>query len=209
MHHTTRYEMTNFQFVTSYTSENRSRLSEVLTQVLEAGCMAVQLSWEGCSDLEIYNTACYVRELTNKYGAEMVVNNRLDIAISVNADALHVGQGDLPYQMARKLLPPSIKLGLTLDNYTQFDNQDVDYFGIGPVFKTTTKYQDTNLIGLDGISKIRELTDKPLVVIGGITSSNTEDCVKAGATGVAILGELYRSEDIDSTVSKVLSNLKP
>lgn len=199
--------MTRFQFVTSYTKENRHRLKEILTEVIAGGCTCVQFSWGHCSDLELYKYAEYVRRITEEYGVDMVVNNRLDVAIAVSADALHIGQQDIPHTVARQLLPSSIKLGLTLDHYSQFDNQDVDYFGIGPIFKTTTKFQEENLFGVDGIIELRKLTEKPLVAIGGITYDNMRECLEAGATGVAVLGEIYRSIDVKQSVTNIRHRL--
>ena len=112
--------MTKFQFVTSYTEENKHRLTDITKQVIDAGCECIQFSWEG-DDLDIFSKAEAIRKLTSDNQVKMVVNNRLDVAMAVQADALHIGQRDVPFEIARALLPSTIKIGLTLDNPLQYN----------------------------------------------------------------------------------------
>lgn len=199
--------MKRLQLVTSYQPKEVPRLFDVASEAIDAGVKAIQFSWGNCTDLALYETAEKIRKLTSDNDVSMIVNNRADIALAVGADALHIGQRDIPFKVARKLLPRNIQIGLTLDNpqqYHAFADEDIDYFGIGAIFKTTTKTDATYLWGLDKISELRAMTDMPLVAIGGITASNVGSVLEAGADGVAVIGDIYRSGSIHKTIAALL-----
>ncbi|NQZ53204.1 MAG: thiamine phosphate synthase [Piscirickettsiaceae bacterium] len=203
--------MIRLQLITNYSRDETHRLYEVVAESIEAGCKAIQFSWGNCTDLTLYSTAEKIRKLTADNDVSMIVNNRLDVALAIDADALHIGQRDVPFNIARKMLPRRVAIGLTLDRPDQYSSavgEDIDYFGIGPIFKTVTKADADNLWGLDEIKRLRAMTDKPLVAIGGITTSNVSSVMDAGADGVAVIGDIYRSDNIARTISGLLCATK-
>jgi thiamine-phosphate pyrophosphorylase len=201
--------MSELQLLTSYEDANKERLYRVVEQAIDAGCKTVQFSWSECTDLSTFKHAERIREITSKSDVTMIVNNRLDIAMAVSADMLWLGQTDLPYQVARRMLHNDIKLGLSVHpkQIPSIDESMIDAFGIGPIFKTVTKTSFNDTVGLSGLALARSLTDKKIVAIGGIRVCNAQMVMNAGADEIAVIGEVYRSDDISHTISKLLEQI--
>ena len=128
-------------------------------------------------------------------GVKLIMNDRANLCLAAQYDGLHVGQDDLSPEAARRILGPALCLGVSTHNPEQLaeaDKTSADYLAIGPVFATTSKANPDPVVGLEGVRRARELTRKPLVVIGGITRANACSVIEAGADAVAVISDLLR-----------------
>ena len=137
------------------------------------------------------------RELKRRLSpsVKLIMNDRADLALAAGFDGVHVGQDDLSPEGARKVLGPSLWLGVSTHNPEQVRKADAtsaDYIAVGPVFSTTSKAKPDPVIGLEGVRRARELTRKPLVAIGGITRANCRPVIDAGADAVAVISDLVQ-----------------
>jgi thiamine-phosphate pyrophosphorylase len=135
------------------------------------------------------------RELRARLGAgiKLIMNDRADLCLAAGFDGLHLGQDDLSPDSARRIIGPDRWLGVSTHNPDQLaeaDKTSADYLAIGPIFATASKANPDPVIGLEGIRRVRELTRKPLVAIGGITRANARAVIGAGADAVAVISDL-------------------
>jgi thiamine-phosphate pyrophosphorylase len=168
-------------------------------QLAEGGATFVQLREKKASPRDFYTAAREAIEVARRLGMQVIINDRVDIAIAVGADGVHLGQDDLPPEKARALLGANRIVGFSTHNLKQAltaSSAPVDYIAIGPVFQTTTKDKPDPVVGLETIAEIKRSISKPLVAIGGITLEHAKSVIEAGADSVAIISDLYSSEDI-------------
>jgi thiamine-phosphate pyrophosphorylase len=159
---------------------------------IEGGAGILQLRHKGHWSRDVFAAARPVAKLCRETGTILVVNDRADIALLLDA-GLHVGQDDLPPRDARKLLGPDAILGYSSHNAQQLcaaGGEPVDYVALGPVFRTATKRNPDPVVGVAEVRECRALIDKPLVAIGGITRENALDVLRAGADSVAVIAGL-------------------
>ncbi|MCS7143831.1 MAG: thiamine phosphate synthase [Archaeoglobaceae archaeon] len=181
---------------------------EMAKNALELGVKIIQLREKRMKDRDLFLTAKRLRELTESYDALLIINDRLDIAVSAEADGVHLGQEDLPLEVARELFDGLI--GISVHNFEEaMKAKKADYLGAGPIFKTTTKEDAKEPIGLEELNKIVLATNLPVFAIGGINSDNVKrvlDCKVAGIAVVsAIAGESKeRAKDFIELVNKYL-----
>jgi thiamine-phosphate pyrophosphorylase len=153
----------------------------------------------------IYEAARGLAPLLRSAGATFLVNDHADIAAAVGADGVHLGQGDLPIDRARKLLGPELTIGISTHNLAQAvaaEQGGADYIGFGPLFATQTK--DAGPVqGLDGLAAVRAAVALPIIAIGGITGENAAAVRVAGADGIAVIGAVLRSPDIAASCRAV------
>jgi thiamine-phosphate pyrophosphorylase len=160
--------------------------------LLDGGAGILQLRHKGHWGRELFDAAQQVARLCSETGAQLIVNDRADFAMLLNA-GLHVGQDDLSPRDARKLLGTDAPIGFSSHNVAQLcaaAGEPVDYVALGPVFTTATKRNPDPVIGIDEVRRCRALVDKPLVAIGGITIENAMDVWRAGADSVAVIAGL-------------------
>jgi len=163
--------------------------------LLEGGAGILQFRHKGHFSRATYETARAVAALCREHGVLFIVNDRADIAALLDA-GLHVGQQDLPPADARRILGPGRVLGYSTHNAEQLtaaDREPVDYLAIGPIFPTSSKHDADPVVGLEELARLRKLTTKPLVAIGGITRANARQVLDAGADSVAVIGDLFRN----------------
>ncbi len=159
--------------------------------VLEAGARILQFRHKGLFTRQVFAEAKAIAELSKAVGALLVINDRADIAELLHA-GLHLGQDDLPPRIARSLAP-NAAIGFSTHNEVQLRaavDEPVDYLALGPVFATTSKENPDPVLGLAGFRRLRSITDRPLVAIGGITLNTAVSVVEAGADSVAVIGGL-------------------
>ena len=155
-----------------------------------------------------YNTVVKLRQLTNAHSVPFIVNDRIDIAIEVKADGVHLGQVDLGVDQARKLSQGKLLVGGSVSSLSEFENvKDADYFGIGAVYPTKTK-RDAEMGGIELIRKIRPLTDKPLIGIGGITVHNLAPVIRAGCDGIAVISAIMSRNDIEHATRELVQKVR-
>ena len=159
---------------------------------LDGGAGILQIRHKGHWSRDVFAAAQQVSRLCREAGALLIVNDRADFALLLDA-GLHVGQDDLPPRDARKLLGPEPVIGFSSHNVAQLcaaGGEPVEYVALGPVFPTASKQNPDPTIGVEEIRRCRSLVDKPLVAIGGITLANAADVLRAGADSVAVIAGL-------------------
>jgi thiamine-phosphate pyrophosphorylase len=162
-------------------------------QILAGGASIIQFRHKGFLSREALVWLEEIAKLVRATGAMLVINDRADLAKLYRA-ALHLGQDDLLPYAARHMVGPRASIGLSTHNETQLiaaAAEPVDYVALGPIFGTATKENPDPTVGLDELRRLRPLTKRPLVVIGGITLANATQAIKAGANSVAVIGDLF------------------
>lgn len=171
---------------------------------LAAGVTLVQYRDKTAASRILYERALKMKALCDKYKVPMLVDDRADIAFAVGAAGVHVGQSDLPAEIARRLLGEDAIIGVSAHNAAEAlaaEAAGADYLGCGAVYPTGTK-KDTSVIGAEGLKDIRAATKLPFVGIGGITLANYSEVLAAGANGAAVVSAILGAEDITAVVKK-------
>ena len=173
-------------------------LEEAVEQAIIGGCTLVQLREKDCSSFDFYNTAVKVKEITDKYNVQLLINDRLDIALAVDAAGVHVGQSDLPVSVVRKIIGEDKIIGIsagTLEEALKGQRDGADYLGVGAMYATGTK-KDANPTSIEELKKIRENVSLPIVVIGGINKERIKDFEGIEIDGLAIVSAIIAQKDI-------------
>ena len=161
--------------------------------LLDAGAAILQLRHKGHWSPEVFETAKIVADLCGHRGCTLVVNDRADIALLLKA-AVHVGQEDLPPSDVRRIVPAGTVIGYSTHNEAQLrqaDTEPADYLALGPIFSTSSKENPDPVVGIEELRRLRALTAKPLVAIGGIRRQNAYQVWDAGADSIAVVADLY------------------
>jgi len=173
-------------------------LADVVAEAVQGGVSCVQLREKQLGTREFLAQALILKALLAPQGIPLVINDRIDIALACGADGVHLGQNDLPADEARKLLPPGVFIGWSvesMDDVQQSAALPVDYLGVSPVFSTPTKTDTKDPWGLEGLAVVRAATRLPLVAIGGIHAGNAREVLRAGADGLAVVSALCAADD--------------
>jgi thiamine-phosphate pyrophosphorylase len=180
-------------------SRGRSHL-QVAEAAILGGADVIQLRDKTTSGGRLYRVALQLRKLTNEAKVSFIVNDRLDIALASDADGVHVGQGDLPASVVRKIMGPGKVLGVSADTVEEArmaEKDGADYLGVGPVFEAReTKSDAGEPLGLELIAKIRRQCRLPIVAIGGIKADNARLVQEAGADAAAVISAIVAADDI-------------
>ena len=173
-------------------------LADVVAAAVQGGVSCVQLREKNLSTREFLAQALMLKKLLAPHGVPLVINDRIDIALACDAEGVHLGQSDLPVDKARRLLPPGIFIGLSvesLEGVLRSATLPLDYLGVSPIFATPTKTDTKHAWGLDGLAAVRAATRLPLVAIGGIHAGNAREVLRAGADSLAVVSVLCAAED--------------
>lgn len=171
---------------------------EVVAQALEGGAPAVQLRNKGDSARELLATGRQLRALTREAGALLFVNDRLDVALAVEADGVHLGPDDLPVAAVRRLAPGGFLVGRSADDpdvARRAVEDGADYIGCGTVYPTTTKADAGATIGLEGLDRVAGAVPVPVVGIGGIVVERAAEVAGTRAAGIAVVGAIMGAPD--------------
>ncbi|MFP4672934.1 MAG: thiamine phosphate synthase [Desulfohalobiaceae bacterium] len=171
-------------------------LLELIQEAVQGGVTAVQLREKHCATREFVQLARQALTLLQPLGVPLFINDRLDVALAVGAQGLHVGQEDMHVSDVRHLAAERLALGLsvnTLQHCQEAEQLPVDYLGVGPVFGTQTKQDAKQQLGLEGLLRIRQASSRTLLGIGGIDSSNAAQVIQAGADGIAVVSAICAS----------------
>ncbi len=185
-------------------------LVEVLRTAVEAGASLFQYRNKTASMKEAYVEALALRQAAAKVGVLFIVNDRCDLAVAVDADGVHLGQGDLPLDLARKVMGPDKLIGVSTHNPDQVREATAgkpDYLGFGPIFKPGSKQGHDPVVGLEGLRAMRSLTSLPVFAIGGIQIDQVGEVMRAGANGVAIISAILKAPDISLAVKAFLAKM--
>ena len=185
---------------------------EVVEALWRGGVRVIQYRHKGSFDRWRWEQCCQLAARMRKLGGGFFVNDRADIAKLCGAHGVHLGQDDLPPEKARTFLGNAFWIGYSTHNLEQAEHalrQPIDYVAVGPVFPTATKLNPDPVVGLELVSKVRTLTDKPLVAIGGITIENARSVIEAGADAVAVIRDLLGTADVEARAREFLKALGP
>ncbi len=180
-------------------------LEEAVEAAIRGGVTLVQLREKDCSSGEFYKTAVSIKEITDRHNIPLIINDRLDIALAVDAAGLHIGQSDIPADAARRVLGPDKILGVsaaTTEEAVKAQADGADYLGIGAMFATGTK-KNTRSVTMEGLKEIRQSVQIPIVVIGGVNEKNCTQFNGTGVDGLAIVSAIIAKPDIEAAAREI------
>ena len=179
-------------------------LTEAVEQAILEGCTMIQLREKELSSLEFYNQAVAVKQVTDKYHIPLIINDRIDIAMAVQATGVHIGQHDLPAAAVRKVIGENMLLGVSASSIAeaiQAQQDGADYLGVGAMFPTGTK-TDAESVSMEELQKIRTAVSLPIVVIGGI-KGNAGRFKPMGIDGLAVVSAIIAQSDIKAAAAEL------
>ncbi len=182
------------------------KLEDAVEQAILGGCTVVQVREKNCSSLEFYEIALKIKEITDRYQIPLIINDRIDIALAVDAAGLHIGQKDIPAKTVRKIVGKDKIIGVSASNFEEAIrayHDGADYLGVGAMFTTDTK-KDAEHTSMEELIKIRKEIPLPIVVIGGINEENIRNFKDIGINGFAVVSAIITKPDI----KKAAENLK-
>jgi thiamine-phosphate pyrophosphorylase len=184
--------------------------AEQVESFAAGGATLIQLRDKTASPRQFYAAAVEAMRVARNLGVRIIINDRVDIAIAVGADGVHIGQDDLPPEKARILMGDNRLIGYSTHDLQQAmtaDSMPIDYVAIGPIFQTSTKENPDPVVGLEALRFIKSQIAKPLVAIGGITLAQAPAVLQAGADSLAIISDLFATGDISARVRQYLTSL--
>ena len=194
----------NIEFLTSYEDKYKSKVLDVSSEVLKGGIDSFQFCWVG---KDYYTIGQTLRDLCKEYNVPFIVNNEVKAALLLGADGVHLGPTDTCLVEARKVLPNSCSIGYTINSLKQLDNEyykHADYLGVGPIFSTTTNTDSFDgTVNIESLSYVVQKTKKPIIAIGGVTTKNASEIKAKGVNKIAVIGDIYRSSNIQKTLNKI------
>ncbi len=173
-------------------------VDEVVRAALQAGARTIQLRDKAAGARELLESALRLRTLTRHYGALLIINDRVDVALASKADGAHLGPDDLAVADVRAAVPPSFLIGHSTDDAEvarRAEAEGASYLGCGTVYRTTSKPDAGEVIGLEGLEWVAAAVSIPVVAIGGITPQRAADVARTRAAGVAVIGAVMGAHD--------------
>lgn len=186
-------------------------LYKTVEAAVKGGVSMVQLREKESSTRDFIERAIRLKQLLSPYHVPLIINDRIDIALASDADGVHIGQSDMPYHLARQLLPKGKIIGLSVESREQVleaNSFDVDYIAASPVFGTATKTNTLTEWGLEGIAWIKSVSRHPLVAIGNIKAHNIASVFRAGADSAAVVSAIISAEDPEQAARTLLSGIQ-
>ena len=180
-------------------------LPEAVEQAILGGCTMVQIREKDISTLEFYKQAADVKKISDKYNVPLIVNDRIDVALAVNAAGVHIGQSDMPAAVAKKIIPSTMLLGVSVSSVREAETamkDGADYLGVGAMFRTGTK-TNAKPVSMEELQKICHIAHIPIVVIGGIHKSNAGLFRFSEIDGVAVVSAIISSYDIKKAAAEI------
>lgn len=185
-------------------------IEEAVELAIQGGVTVVQLREKDCTSREFYEIAKVVKAITDAYEVPLLINDRIDVALAVDADGVHLGQSDIPIYVARDILGQDKIIGATANTKEKAEQawkDGADYLGVGDVFGTSTK-ADTKKISLEQLKEIKKAVDIPVVAIGGINKDNIGLLKETGVDGAAVISAVVGERDITAAVETLISNFQ-
>ena len=191
-------------------SQGRSNI-EVAREILACGVPTLQYREKSKKARQMYEECQVLRAMTQQYGALLIINDHLDLALAVGADGVHIGQDDLPLSKVREIVGPNLLIGVSTHSPDQAKaavRGGADYIGVGPLYATKTKIDVCQPLGLDYLEYIVKNLAIPFVAIGGIKENNLAEVIKAGALTVALVTEIVGDPDIAGKIKRLQRIMK-
>lgn len=183
----------------------------IVEEAVKGGATMVQLREKDCSTREFIELAAKLKETLKPLGVPLLINDRIDVALAVDADGVHIGQSDMPYKTARALLGPDKIIGLSVENMEDIrvaNELDVDYVGISPVYSTHTKTDTAAPFGLEGLREAVKLSIHPTVAIGGMNMKTAKDVMACGTDGIAVVSAIVSADSPCEAARNLLEVMK-
>ncbi len=187
--------------LTDQALETGRDVQAIVAEAIEGGASAIQLRWKSGPLSEALRSGQTLRALCHDAGVLFVVNDRVDLALAVEADGVHLGVEDLPVAAAREIAGDRMIIGYspeTVDDAMSAERSGADYLGVGPIFGTATKADAGNAVGTEHLAAIVQAVSIPVVGIGGITAGNAPEVIAAGAAGVAVISAVIGARDVQA-----------
>ena len=184
--------------VTDRVRMSTKTLSEAVEQAIIGGCTMIQLREKNISTLDYYNLALDIKKITDKYNIPLIINDRIDIAMAVGADGVHIGQKDIPVNVARRIIGEKMLLGvsvISVKEAVKAVKDGADYLGVGAIFPTKTK-SDADFVSIEELKNIRQIIHVPIVVIGGVSTENAMLFGSMGIDGLAVISAIIAQKEI-------------
>ncbi len=190
---------------------NGRDLKNCIEDALKGGATLVQIREKDTSTRDFFQVAKEIKEVTSKYNVPLIINDRIDIALAIDAEGVHLGQSDMPIAIARGILGKDKIIGISannLDEALEAQKNGADYLGLGPVFYTGTKKDIKEPIGLTGLKELTKNINIPSVAIGGINKENAKSILDSGVNGISLISAILGSENIEKATVELLAVLE-
>ena len=187
-------------------SDDVEKFLKTIEEAIKGGVSVVQIREKTADTLDFYNLALKVKEITSKYNVPLIINDRVDIALAIDADGVHVGQSDMPCDVTRRLIGEDKILGIsaaTVDEAQKAEKDGADYIGTGAVFPTATK-DDAPSVTKEELKEVVESINIPVVAIGGINLENAHQLVDTGIAGLSVVSAIMSSENPKKSSQELL-----
>ncbi len=184
---------------------------DVARAAVAGGASAVQLRDKNISGRELLDLARSIMSLKIKYDFQVFINDRLDIAMAVSADGVHLGQSDISVINAKRIAPTEMIIGVSATNYDEAlkaERDGADYLGVGPIFFTSSKNNAADPIGPEVLKYICSSVKIPVIAIGGIRGDNMDSIMEAGADGIAVISAVTRASNMQAAVSGLVNRIR-
>ena len=188
-------------------SENEEKFLKTIQDAILGGVSVVQIREKTAETLEFYNLALKVKEITAIYNVPLIINDRVDVALAIDADGVHVGQSDMPCDITRKLIGENKILGVsaaTIEEAKKAEKDGADYIGTGAIFPTATK-DDAPSVTKKDLTDIANSINIPVVAIGGITIENAKELKDTGIAGLSVVSAIMGAENPKKASEKLLN----
>ena len=202
-------EALRLYLVTNRYQDSLESFLEKVETACRSGVTIVQLREKNLTTNQYYQLAKQVKEITDAYQVPLIIDDRLDVCLAVDAAGLHIGDDELPVSVARKVLGPEKILGVTaktVKRALEAETSGADYLGTGAIFPTTTK-ENAPITLISTLKTICQTVAIPVVAIGGLTSENIDQLAETGIAGVAVVRDLMQAEDIEAKTQAFLTKL--
>ena len=202
-------EALRLYLVTNRYQDSLENFLEKVEMACRSGVTIIQLREKNLTTNQYYHLAKQVKEITDAYQVPLIIDDRLDICLAVNAAGLHIGDDELPVSVARQVLGPDKILGVTaktVKRALEAETSGADYLGTGAIFPTTTK-ENAPITLISTLKTICQTVAIPVVAIGGLTSENIDQLAETGIAGVAVVRDLMQAEDIEAKAHAFLTKL--
>jgi thiamine-phosphate pyrophosphorylase len=186
-------------------------LKDIIAAAIRGGVTCVQLREKTCSTREFIEQTLSIKELLNAHHIPLIINDRVDVALAVGADGVHLGQNDMPLAMAKTIVKDSMLIGIsthTVAEAVEAERSGADYIGVGAMFATSTKTDTVDPIGPEGLGRIRKSVKIPIVGIGGINAKNAGSVIQQGADGIAVVSAIIAANDPEIAAKELAEIVK-
>ena len=188
----------------------RSPTLDIVEAAVCGGVTCVQLREKTGSTREFIEQALAIRDFLRSRDIPLIINDRLDVALAVDADGVHLGQNDMPLAIARSIVKDAMSIGIStnsLEDAVTAEKGGADYLGVGPIYPTATKSDTAPVLGLDGLEKIRKNIKIPLVTIGGLNRRNAAQVIRNGADGIAVVSAIGSAQDPEKASRSLMNTI--